>query len=98
MGACQWLIDIKGYRKIFQPAIVFGVNSITVYVLSGMMASLMTAIQVTPELSLKNWVVQNVFMSWMDPINASLAFALCYVLLWYSIMRVFYRRRIFLKV
>ncbi len=98
MGACQWLVDVKGYRKFFQPAIVFGVNSITVYVLSGMVASLMTTVRVGPELSLKNWVVQNVFMSWLDPMNASLAFALSYVILWYWLMRIFYRRRIFLKV
>ena len=35
---------------------------------------------------------------WNDPRNSSLAFALCYVLLWMAIMWWFYKRKIFWKV
>jgi predicted acyltransferase len=48
--------------------------------------------------TLKGWIYDNAFASWLAPVNASLAFAIVFVLLWWAIMEVFYRRRIFLKV
>jgi predicted acyltransferase len=46
----------------------------------------------------KGWVFENLFASWLSPINASLAFALTFVLFWTGVMWLFYRRRIFIKV
>src|SRR5690606_31458478 len=33
---CYWLIDIQGFRKFTTPFVVFGVNAITVFFLSGL--------------------------------------------------------------
>jgi predicted acyltransferase len=48
--------------------------------------------------SLRSWVYQNLFASWLAPINASLGFALLVVLFWMGVMGVLYWRRIFIKV
>jgi predicted acyltransferase len=48
--------------------------------------------------TLKGWIFNNLFLSWASPINASLAYAIAFVLLWLGIMWVFYRRGIFVKV
>ena len=48
--------------------------------------------------SLQSAIYQAGFASWLEPKNASLAFALAVVLLWYGIVYALYRKQIFLKV
>jgi predicted acyltransferase len=48
--------------------------------------------------SVQSAVYQSVYASWLEPRNASLAFAITFVLLWYGILWVLWRRRLFLKV
>lgn len=101
LALCYWLIDIQGWRRWAQPLVVFGVNAITVYVLSGLLARLLTWIEVpSPEgtVPLQQWLFDNLLTSWLQPMHASLAFALLYVALWWAAMAMLYRRRIFIKV
>ena len=43
--------------------------------------------------------IYRTLVAWgLEPINASLAFALSFVLLWFGILWALYRRNIFLKV
>jgi predicted acyltransferase len=44
------------------------------------------------------WMYEHLFATWLSPINASLGFALSYVALWWVLMWVLYKRRIFIKV
>jgi len=101
LAVCYWLIDIRGFRTWAQPAVVFGVNAIAVFMLSGLVARLLIRIQVPglPEsVSLKQWIYETLFASWASPMNASLAFALSYLLLWWALMALLYRRKIFIKI
>lgn len=99
LAVCYWLCDVADLRKWFYPAIVFGVNPIAVYVLSGMLGRILGLWMVgDPSVSMKEWLYTNAFASWAPPLQASLGFALCYVLFWYVVMDVFYRRKIFIKV
>ena len=93
----NWLIDIKGYRRWAKPFEVFGLNAIALYVGAGLMASLLGEIRVGGT-TLGTWIYQNVFASWASPINASLAFAIAFVLVWLGLMWILYRQKIFLKV
>jgi predicted acyltransferase len=43
-------------------------------------------------------ISQSLFASWLEPKHASLAFAICFVMFWYGVVYVLYRKRIFLKV
>src|SRR5215204_209317 len=97
LSICYWLIDIKGYRKWAKPFEVFGVNAIALYVGAGLMADLFGLIRVqgTP---LGAWIYNNAFASWLSQINASLAFAIAFVLVWLGLMWLLWRRRIFIKV
>lgn len=97
LAFCYWLIDIKGYRRWAKPFEVFGLNAIALYVGAGLMASLFGVINVGGT-TLGNWLYQNLFASWMTPINASLAFAISFVLVWLGLMWILYNRKIFLKV
>lgn len=97
LGLCYWLIDIKGYRKWARPFEIFGVNAIALYVGSGIMADLFGVIHIQGE-PLGGWIYNHAFASWMSEINASLAFAIAFVLFWLGLMWILWRRRIFLRV
>jgi len=50
------------------------------------------------EITLKDYLFANLFLSWLSPINASLAFALAYVLIWLGLMWILYAKKIFIKI
>lgn len=94
----HWIIDIRKWKnQLFEPFVHFGSNAIVVYFLSGIIASSLWAIDVYG-ISLYQWLFENVFLSWLSPYNASLAFAFTIVLLLYLIAWLMYRRKIFIKV
>jgi predicted acyltransferase len=96
-----WIIDIKGYRRWAKPFEVFGLNAIALYVGSWLMAELLGLIKIPSggsSIPLQSWIFENLFASWASPTNASLAFAIAFVLVWLGIMWVLYRRKIFLSV
>jgi predicted acyltransferase len=99
LAFCYWVIDIKGYRRWAKPVEIFGMNAIALYVGAGLMAELLGVIKVgTPRVDLKSWTYNNLFASWASPINASLAFAITFVLVWLGLMWILYRRKIFIKI
>jgi predicted acyltransferase len=102
LAFCYWLIDIKGYRRWAKPFEIFGVNAIALYIGSGIMADLLSVIKMPGpdghKIPLQSWIYENLFASWASPINASLAFGICYILVWLGLMWLLYRKRIFIKV
>lgn len=101
LAACYWVVDVKERRRWAFPFVLFGVNAIAAFWLSSAMARVLNMIRVPAadgDLALKTWIYRHGFESWLAPVNASLAFALCFVGVWTLIMGAFYRRRIFLKV
>ena len=97
LALCYWLIDIKGYRRWTKPFVIFGVNAIAVYVLSSIMATALETWHIGGA-TIKEFLYNNLFASWASPINASLLWAISYVLFWLGVMTLLYRRKIFIKV
>lgn len=101
-GMCYWLIDVKGYKWWTKPFIVYGMNAITVFFFSGIMGRLLGLITWTDttgkEIILKTYLYNSFFVPYFSPINASLAWALTYVLLWLGLMWILYSKKIFLKI
>lgn len=103
LGVCYWLIDIKGYRKWAWPFVVFGMNALALFAFSGILARLMGMIRVAgpeagKEITLQQWIFSNFFLTWATPINASLVYAICYILFWLFLMWLLYRKNIYIKV
>ena len=103
LAFCYWLIAIKGYRRWTWPFVVFGVNALALFVFSGIMARLLGMIRFAgPEegkyVTLQQWIFNNAFFSWASPVNASLAYAVCFILFWLFLMWLLYRKKIFIKV
>ncbi len=101
LGMCYWLIDVKGYKWWTKPFVVYGMNAITVFFLSGILARTLSLIHITldgRELSVKTFIYTFLFTWWLSPINASLAWALLNVLFWLGILWIMYKKRVFIKV
>jgi predicted acyltransferase len=101
LAFCYWLIDIKKYRTWAKPFVVFGVNAIALFVGTGIMAKLMGLIKLpwgSTQISLQGWIFQKLFLPWASPVNASLAYAIAFILLWLGLMWILYQRKIFIKV
>lgn len=102
LGFCYWLIDIKGYRGWTKPFLIFGVNALALFVGSGVMARILGLIRVPgpteQSISLQQWIFTNIFLPIASPINASLIYAICFILVWLFLMWLLYRKRIYIKV
>jgi len=101
LATCYWAVDVKGWRRWAFPFVLFGVNAIAAFFLSGIMARVLTLVKWTGPsgtVTLKGWIYDTLLASWLAPVNASLAFALGFVLFWLGVMWIFYKRNIFIKV
>jgi predicted acyltransferase len=106
LAVCYWLVDLRGHRRAAFPFVVFGMNAIAVFALSGLAAKLIGLIKegvAQPDgtlkyVSLQNYYYERFFASWASPFNASLLFAIAFVALMYVPMYILYRKKIFLKV
>ena len=92
LALCYWLIDIQGYRRWAWPFEVFGVNALALFVGTGLMVKVMGLLHV------QGWIFRNLFLTWAAPVNASLFYAIAFILLWLFLMWLLYRKRIFIKV
>jgi predicted acyltransferase len=87
LAACHWAIEVHGRRGWAGPFAVLGVHALTLFFLSSLMAKLLFIVRVgAGGPRLQAWVFEHGFAPWAAPVNASLAYALGYVLLWWGLM------------
>ncbi len=102
LGFCYWLIDIKGYTRWAKPFVIFGMNALALFVFSGLLSRVMGILKVTgPDgaaTDVQGWIFSSMFLPFASPINASLAFAVSYILFWLFLMWLLYRKQIWIKV
>ena len=102
IGAIMWIIDLKKVTWWTRPFVIYGVNPIIAFVGSGMMARLIYSLWKVDvdgrPTSIEAVVYQNIFASWLEPRDASLAFALSFVAFWFVILWALWRKHIIFKV
>ncbi|HEU4990499.1 MAG TPA: heparan-alpha-glucosaminide N-acetyltransferase domain-containing protein [Gemmatimonadaceae bacterium] len=102
LATIVWIVDVQGVKWWVRPWVVYGRNPLIAYVGSFFMARMMySVLSVSYQgrtVSLQEAVFRAWFLPWASPVNASLAFAVVFVLLWYGILVVLDRRHIILKV
>jgi predicted acyltransferase len=99
LAACYWLIEVQGYRLWAVPFAALGVNALALFFLSTLLAKLLILARVgTENVTLHTLLFDRLFAPWASPVNASLAFAVAYVLLWWAMMWLLYRWNIQLRV
>jgi len=102
IGTIMWLVDVQGFRRWTKFFVIYGTNPLIAFMGSGLLARLIYSVIFVrydgQRVPLESAIYQSLFASWLTPVNASLAFALCFVGLWYCILLGLHRRQIFLKV
>ena len=102
LALCYWIIDVQGYKKGTKPFVVYGVNAITVFFLSGLIPRILSMIKVNmPDGSIINsreWMYETFFSPYFSPINASLAGAVTLILIWLGILWCMNNFKIIIKV
>lgn len=97
LGVCYWVVDVRGWRAWTRPFVALGVNALALFFLSSLVARLLLIVKVD-RAPLHAWLFDRFFAPWAAPINASLAFASAYLLLWLFVMWMLDRSRIRLTV
>lgn len=102
LATILWITDVERVRWWTRPFVIYGVNPIIAFVGSGMMArviySLWKVEYAGQQTAVQGVVHRELFASWLAPQNASLAFALAFVLVWLGILTPLDRRGIYFKV
>ena len=78
--------------------LVFGTNPIAAYVFAEVISHSLYHFSTAAGLSWQDVLYQNRFEPLTSPANASLLYAICYVLMCWVVMWALYRKRIFLKI
>ncbi|HEY6413784.1 MAG TPA: heparan-alpha-glucosaminide N-acetyltransferase domain-containing protein, partial [Edaphobacter sp.] len=78
-----FILDIKQWKRWSTPALIFGTNAILAFTLSGIITTLTDRIHITANDGtrdpLHHWAYQHLFATWLNPTNASLAYAITIV-------------------
>jgi predicted acyltransferase len=102
LALLYWLVDVQRFTGWTKPFVVYGMNAIVVFVGSGLLYDLLTLISVTgpagEQMLLPTYLYRSFFAPFFSPVNASLVWALSYVLFWLGVLWVLYVKRIFVKV
>ncbi len=103
LGLTYWLVDVLAYKRWIKPFVVFGTNALFAYVMSGFLIKLSALIKIPIEAGKKQSILAWIYSHWFEPnfsspYNASLAYAIAYVLLILGLTWILYARKIFIKL
>jgi predicted acyltransferase len=95
-AGCYWAVEVCGWQRWATPLVVFGVNALALYFLSSL-AAIQLALTRIGAHSLQQAIFERLFSPWASAVNASLAYAVAYVLVWWAAMWLLYRLGIRLR-
>ena len=102
LSIIYYCTDVRGWKGWTQPALVYGMNAITVFVLAGIVARLLNVIKVPAAtgntITVKAWIYNNLLASWLSDLNASLAYAISFIIVMYLCMLILYKKRVFIRI
>lgn len=100
-SAFHYVCDIRSWRRPAEPFLVLGKNAIVVYVLSSMAGKAMISFSVAGQegpTKIKNYIFNHAVAPWFEPAAASLLYATAFLLFWWLIMYILYRKKIFISL
>ncbi len=96
-----WIIDIKGYKKVVFPFVIFGTNSIFVFAASGLWVKSIIRFKFDLNGEIVNgytYLYQTVFVPLAGPMNGSLLFAITHIIGWWLVLYWLYQKKIYIKI
>jgi predicted acyltransferase len=99
LALCYWMVDVKKWRGLWtKPLLVFGMNAIAAYVSAEVISGLLDRLHTGEGTSWQESIYESIFVPLANPAQASLLYALAYVLVCWAVMWVLYRKGIFAKI
>jgi predicted acyltransferase len=99
LALCYWITDIKQWRSLWtKPLLVFGTNAIAAYAFEEATSHWLDHMHTAGGVAWQEFIYQHAFAPLASPANASLLYAMAYVMVCWAAMWVLYRKGIFLKV
>jgi predicted acyltransferase len=102
LAVILWITDAQGMTRWTRFFVIYGTNPLVAFVGSGLMAKTMgSLVQVNDGgtgRSLQEALYRGLFAGWLEPRNASLAYAVCFVLVWFAVLAILHRRGLVLKL
>jgi predicted acyltransferase len=102
LATCMWVIDVRGWKRWTKFFVIYGTNPMIAFLGSGLMARITVSLwkieTADGPRSVQSILYQSVFTPLFEPRVASLAYAVSFVMVWFAILWVLWRRNIFLKV
>lgn len=103
MAILIWVIDLKGYTTWTSFFVVFGMNPLFIFVMSGFWGRILgRMVQVTSSdgniVSGSAWLYKEIFLPAAGELNGSLLFAISHVILFWLLGYILYKKKIFIKV
>ena len=103
LATCMWIIDVQQVRRWTFPFVVYGMNPMLAFLGSGLMARITSSLLTVDagdgtRISVQGLVYKTLYASWLPAIDASLAYAISFVTLWFLLLWVAWKRGIVLKV
>jgi predicted acyltransferase len=98
LALCYAVVDIKKWHRGWSlPFVVFGMNAIAAYVFSELLSIGLSAMHIG-DLTWQEFLYQSLFAPLASPFNASLLFAISFVLVCWVAMLLLNRKRIYVKI
>jgi len=102
LSFCYWSVEVMNWRKWTRPFVLYGTNSIAVFVLSGLVARIMSLIKFTnadhSTSSLQQVLYHGLYTSWLPPMGASLAWAFSYISGFLLLMWLMDKKKLYIKI
>jgi predicted acyltransferase len=97
-GVCYWMVDVRGWKRWSIPFMMFGVNPLGIYFLASFAETALYKHHLHGE-SIKEVLYGRFFEPLSsDPYLASLAWSICFVLVFLLIAWALYRKQVFIRV
>jgi len=105
LSVLYYVVEIANYKKWTELFIIWGINPMIVFFFSGIIPRVLSIIEIqnpeiaTEQINLKNYFY-NFFItpSFVNPMNASLAYALLYAVFWSLLLWILYKNKLVFKV
>lgn len=103
LSILYYFTDIRKQTRWTKPFIIFGVNPMVVFFFSGIIPRALEMIKVPTNtgdsVGLQSYIYNTLIVpAFENPLNASLTGALIYLIIWFVILTLFYRKNLIFKV
>ncbi len=96
-----WLIDVRGFKNIAFPFVIFGSNAIFIFAFSGLWVKSIYRFKFTLDGETINgysYLYQTLFVPLAGHLNGSLLFAITHIVGWWLVLYWLHRKKIYIKI